>query len=65
MILNGYCNVQKKNCSIDVDIIGANCLEDIKRDKYVVGRITCEYASNSGKCAGSNCSVMEQNGVKR
>lgn len=65
MVLNGFCRIQEKNYTIGVDIKDANCLEDLKRDKYVVGRIDCKYAIETGKCNGYNCSVLEQNGIKR
>lgn len=65
MILHGLCKVQNKKYSINVDILGANALEDIRRNKYSIGRIDCKYASQTGKCNGHKCSILEENGIKR
>lgn len=65
MLLKGFCKAQNKEYTINVDIINANCLEDLKRDKCTIGRIACKYASDTGECNGHNCSVLEQNGIGR
>jgi hypothetical protein len=64
MILRGFCEVQQKDYTIDVDLINENCLEDTVRDKYNFGRVHCDFASMSGKCKGE-CSIKKHYENKR
>ena len=52
MLLTGYCSVQKKKTTISVQTIPSPTLED--RDRYLIGRITCDYASFGGNCDCKN-----------
>ncbi len=63
MLLTGYCSVQKKKTTISVQTIPSPTLED--RERYLIGRITCDYASFGGNCDCNKCSVLSENRVEQ
>lgn len=42
--ITGYCEIQNKETTIFVDVIGSRALED-GRETYILGRSQCDYAS--------------------
>lgn len=63
MVLNGYCDVQKCNCTISLKVIPAPTYENPNEVAY--GTIFCEYASYGGDCDSKNCSILKQHNIKR
>jgi hypothetical protein len=64
MILKGFCKIQNKEYTIDVDLINANALEDLERKNFEIGRINCYFTRFNDICDG-NCSIVEQYENKR
>lgn len=56
-MFTGFCDVQKKEYTIEVEMINMTALSDTK-ENTCYGQITCEYASKTGKCDGRKCSVL-------
>ena len=65
MILNGFCDVQKKNYSVELETYGICTLKDLSTGKADIGRVRCEYSMENGTCRGKECSILVQNGIKR
>lgn len=65
MILSGYCSVQEKQYSIFVTSIPVSAFEDTGVQPFRIGQIGCEYANRTGKCNGSQCSILIEHGLKR
>lgn len=63
-IFSGICDVQGKLYEISFDELNATCRED-EKEKFILGKMHCEYAENTGLCDGQKCSILEQNGIKR
>jgi hypothetical protein len=62
---NGFCDVQKKNYSVELETYGSYTLKDLSTGKADIGRVRCEYSMENGTCRGKECSILVQNGIKR
>ena len=65
MRLNGFCDVQKKNYSVELETYENCTLKDLSTGKADIGRTLCEYSRETGTCRGKECSILAQNGIKR
>lgn len=60
-IINGYCEEQKCNYSVDINILESHTLEDISRN---YGTYKCDYKAFGNKCNQPECSILRDNGIK-
>lgn len=56
--VTGYCEVQKKETTVYIDVIGSRALED-EKESYILGRIDCEYATVNFDDRCNNCPLRK------